>query len=58
MLFRMISSVQMKKGDCALVSFEGLQSRVNIADPVRLLVRRVLKELSEEEKYQLFTRPM
>ena len=39
-------------------TFEDLQSRVNITDPVRLLARRVLKELSENEKYQLFTRPM
>lgn len=38
--------------------FEDLQSRVNLTDPVRLLARRVLKELSEDEKYQLFTRPM
>ena len=39
-------------------SFEDLQSRVNITDPARLLARRVLKELSEDEKYQLFTRHM
>jgi len=39
-------------------SFEDLQSRVNITDPVKLLARRVLKELSEDEKYLLFTRPM
>lgn len=37
-------------------SFEDLQNRVNISDPAKLLARRVLKELSEEEKYQLFTR--
>jgi len=39
-------------------SFEDLQSRVNITDPVKLLARRVLKELSENEKYLLFTRPI
>lgn len=38
--------------------FEDLQNRVNIPDPVKLLARRVLKELSEKEKYLLFTRPM
>jgi len=38
--------------------FEDLQERVNITDPVKLLARRVLKELSEEEKYLIFTRPM
>ncbi|MGD2200373.1 MAG: DUF655 domain-containing protein [Candidatus Bathyarchaeota archaeon] len=38
-------------------SFEDLQSGVNITDPVKLLVRRILKELSEEEKYQIFVRP-
>ena len=37
--------------------FEDLQSRVNLTDPVRLLGRRIIKELSEEEKYQLFVRP-
>ncbi|HUS78279.1 MAG TPA: DUF655 domain-containing protein [Patescibacteria group bacterium] len=39
-------------------SFEDLQNRVNITDPAKLLARRVLKELSEEEKYNIFTRPM
>jgi putative nucleotide binding protein len=39
-------------------SFEDLQKRVNITDPVKLLARRVMKELSEEEKYFLFTRPV
>jgi len=39
-------------------SFEDLQSRVNLTDPAKLLARRVLKELSKDEKYLLFTRPM
>ncbi len=39
-------------------SFEDLQKRVNIPDPARLVARRILKELSEDEKYQLFTRPV
>lgn len=38
-------------------SFEDLQRRVNITDPVKLLVRRIMNELSEDEKYQLFVRP-
>jgi putative nucleotide binding protein len=38
--------------------FQDLQGRVNLTDPVKLLARRVLKELSEEEKYLIFTRPM
>ena len=38
-------------------SFEDLQRRVNIPDPVKLLTRRILRELSEDEKYFLFTRP-
>jgi putative nucleotide binding protein len=37
--------------------FDDLQSRVNLTDPVKLLGRRILQELSEEEKYQLFVRP-
>ncbi|MBS7619252.1 DUF655 domain-containing protein [Candidatus Bathyarchaeota archaeon] len=39
-------------------SFEDLQQRVNISDPVKMLARRVLDELSSSEKYQLFTRPI
>ena len=39
-------------------SFNDLQSRTSITDPVKLLGRRVIKELSEEEKYNIFTRPM
>jgi len=38
-------------------SFDDLKKRVNLTDPVKLISRRVLKELSEEEKYYLFTRP-
>lgn len=38
-------------------SFEDLQQRVNITDPAKLLTRRVLEELTGEEKYFLFTRP-
>ena len=37
--------------------YEDLKSRVNLTDPVKLLSRRIIKELSEEEKYQLFVRP-
>ena len=36
--------------------FEDLQKRVNLTDPVKLLGRRIIQELSEEEKYQLFVR--
>ncbi|MGQ9679755.1 MAG: DUF655 domain-containing protein [Candidatus Bathyarchaeia archaeon] len=39
-------------------SFEDIQKRVNIPDPVKMLARRILDELSGNEKYQLFTRPM
>jgi putative nucleotide binding protein len=38
-------------------SFEDLKKRANLTDPVKLISRRVLKELSEEEKYYIFTRP-
>jgi putative nucleotide binding protein len=37
--------------------FEDLQSRVNLTNPVKLLGRRIIKELSEDEKYRLFVRP-
>jgi putative nucleotide binding protein len=39
-------------------SFGDLKKRINITDPVKLLSRRVIKELSEAEKYFLFTRPV
>ncbi|MCK4581749.1 DUF655 domain-containing protein, partial [Candidatus Bathyarchaeota archaeon] len=39
-------------------SFEDLKKRANLTDPVKLISRRVLKELSEEEKYYIFTRPI
>jgi len=38
-------------------SYEDLKNRVNLTDPVKLLVRRIMKELTEDEKYQLFVRP-
>lgn len=38
-------------------SFEDLQNRVNLTDPVKLLIKRILSELTEDEKYQLFVRP-
>lgn len=39
-------------------SFEDLKKRANLTDPVKLISRRVVKELSEEEKYYIFTRPI
>ena len=38
-------------------TYEDLRKRVNITDPVKLLVRRVMNELSEDEKYKIFVRP-
>jgi putative nucleotide binding protein len=40
-----------------LTSFEDMKNRTEIPDPVRLIVKRILVELSEESKYRLFTRP-
>ena len=37
-------------------SFEDLQQRTNIPNPVKLLTKRILEELSEESKYRFFTR--
>ena len=37
-------------------SYEDMKGRVNISDPVEHITRRVLKELSGEEKYNIFTR--
>jgi len=39
-------------------SYGDLKERTNISDPVKLISKRVLKELSEEQKYYIFTRPV
>jgi putative nucleotide binding protein len=38
-------------------SFQDIEDRVNLKDIAGLLAKRVLEELSQEEKYLLFTRP-
>lgn len=38
-------------------SFQDVEERVNLKDLVGLISKRVLEELSQEEKYLLFTRP-
>lgn len=37
-------------------SFEDLQKRTEVPNPVKLLTKRILEELSGESKYRLFTR--
>ena len=37
-------------------SFVDLQKRTNIPNPVKLVAKRILEELSEESKYRFFTR--
>ena len=39
------------------MSFKDIEERVNLKDPAAQLAKRVLEELSQEEKYLLFTRP-
>lgn len=38
-------------------SYQDLKKRTKFYDPVRLLIKRILYELSEKPKYRLFTRP-
>ncbi|MCS7095567.1 MAG: DUF655 domain-containing protein [Nitrososphaerota archaeon] len=38
-------------------SFEDLQKRTELPNPVKLITKRILEELSGESKYRLFTRP-
>jgi len=38
-------------------SFEELQRRINIPNPLKLITKRVIEELAGESKYRLFTRP-
>lgn len=37
-------------------SFQDLQKRVNIPNPVKLIAKRIIEELSGDSKYRLFTR--
>ena len=39
-------------------SFKDIEERVGLKDPAKLVAKRVLEELSGDEKYLLFTRPM
>lgn len=38
-------------------SFDDVQKRANIPNPAKLVSRRILEELSAEQKYYIFTRP-
>ncbi len=38
-------------------SFQDIEERASLKDPAGLITKRVLEELSQEEKYLLFTRP-
>jgi len=53
LMWQVLNQREVKK----FTSFEDLKERVNLQDPVKMLARRVLDELSKEEKYRLFTRP-
>ena len=37
-------------------SFEDIKDRTELPDPVKLLTKRILEELSQDSKYRLFTR--
>jgi putative nucleotide binding protein len=38
-------------------SFQDIASRVGVQDPAKIFVKRILDELTTEQKYYLFTRP-
>lgn len=38
------------------VSFDDIQKRTSVPDPMKVIVRRVLDELAGDEKYKIFTR--
>jgi putative nucleotide binding protein len=38
-------------------SFQDIKDRTELHDPAKLLVKRILEELSEDAKYRIFTRP-
>ena len=39
------------------ISFQDLKDRAELHNPAKLIVKRVIEELSEESKYRIFTRP-
>jgi putative nucleotide binding protein len=39
-------------------SYEDLKTRTSLSDPAKLITRRIIKELTEDEKYYIFTRPV
>jgi putative nucleotide binding protein len=41
----------------AFSSFKDVKDRVQVPDPVKLIAKRILEELSAEPKYRIFTRP-
>ena len=38
-------------------SFQDVRERTQIPDPAKLIVKRILEELSQSSKYRLFVRP-
>jgi putative nucleotide binding protein len=38
-------------------SFQDIKDRTELHDPAKILVKRILEELSEDAKYRIFTRP-
>ena len=38
-------------------SFDDIRNRTNIPDPVKMIVKRILEELMEVDRYRLFTAP-
>lgn len=54
LMWQIINQREVRK----FTDFKDLRERTNIPDPVKMLGRRVLDELSKKEKYRLFTRPL
>jgi len=40
------------------ISFKDIRERAGVSDPIKIIARRILEELSQESKYRLFTRTM
>jgi len=40
------------------VSFKDIRERTGVSDPMKIIAKRIVQELSEEAKYRLFTRTM
>ena len=55
---RLMRQILSQRDRAPFIDFDDLKERISLSDPMKLISRRVMQELSEEQKYYLFTRPI